>query len=278
MDLFGAKSRAKVPEGFGSPVRYVLRWAPSSRSTATVSARRSGAAGPRGVPPRATLFFDLGSPYTYLAAERAERLFARLEWLPASADVLHAAELTEDGCARSRDRALLLGLPFVWPEEPPSCVRGAMRVASLAAERGCGAAFVLAASRLAFCGGFDIDDPEILAEAAAAAGIGLRETLAAAGDVGARRPDRGGRAPAARRRRLAAARPARRAACCSAARTACSRPPPRAPPSERRAQRRHVRCRPYERLCSLIGSPRDGDRIVEGGAGSTSAGISSRAA
>jgi 2-hydroxychromene-2-carboxylate isomerase len=42
---------------------------------------------------------------------------------------------------------------------------------------------VLAASRLAFCGGFDIDDPEILAEAAAAAGIGLAETLRAAGDV-----------------------------------------------------------------------------------------------
>lgn len=145
--------------------------------------RRSRVAGTRGVPPRATLYFDLGSPYTYLAAERADRLFARLEWLPASADALHATELTEDGIRSVGERALLLGLPFVWPEEPPQPVRGAMRVASLAAERGCGAAFVLAASRLAFCGGFDIDDPEILAEAAAAAGIGLRETLDAAGDV-----------------------------------------------------------------------------------------------
>lgn len=147
-------------------------------------ARRGGVPGPRGVPQRATLFFDLGSPYTYLAAERADRLFARLEWLPASADALHAAELTDDGMRSVCERALLLGLPFVWPEQPPSSVHGAMRVASLAAERGCGAAFVLAASRLAFCGGFDIDDPEILAEAAAAAGIGLRETLAAAGDAG----------------------------------------------------------------------------------------------
>lgn len=146
-------------------------------------ARRSRVAATRGAPPRATLFFDLGSPYTYLAAERADRLFARLEWLPASAAVLHAAELTEEDMDAVSERALLLGLPFVWPEEPPHSVRGAMRVASLAAERGRGAAFVLAASRLAFCGGFDIDDPEILAEAAAAAGIGLRETLAAAGDV-----------------------------------------------------------------------------------------------
>jgi 2-hydroxychromene-2-carboxylate isomerase len=147
-------------------------------------ARGDRVAKARGVPPRATLFFDLGSPYTYLAAERADRLFARLEWLPASADELHDAELTVTEMHAVSERALLLGLPLVWPEEPRGSLRGAMRVASLAAERGRGAAFVLAASRLAFCGGFDIDDPEILAEAAAAAGIGLREALAAAGDGG----------------------------------------------------------------------------------------------
>jgi 2-hydroxychromene-2-carboxylate isomerase len=135
-------------------------------------------------PVRATLFFDLGSPYTYLAAERAERLFTQLEWLPASADVLHDGELTDEAMRAAYDRATLLGLPFVWPEDRPQSVRGAMRVASLAAEHGRGAPFVLAATRLAFCGGFDIDDPEILAEAAAAAGIGLHEALAAARDAG----------------------------------------------------------------------------------------------
>ncbi len=135
-------------------------------------------------PARTTLYFDLGSPYTYLAAERAERLFARLEWMPASADILQGVRLSDERVHAASERAALLGLPLVWPEEPSHNVRGAMRVASLAAERGCGGAFVLAASRLAFCGGFDIDDPEILAEAAAAAGIGLAETLAAAGDVG----------------------------------------------------------------------------------------------
>lgn len=147
-------------------------------------ARRSRDAAARGAPPRSTLYFDLGSPYTYLAAERADRLFAQLEWVPASAETLHAADLTEVGMDAVRERALLLGLPFVSPEEPPKNVRGAMRVAALAAELGCAAAFVLAASRLAYCGGFDLDDPEILAEAAAAAGIGLRETLTAAGDAG----------------------------------------------------------------------------------------------
>jgi len=133
--------------------------------------------------PRATLYFDLGTPHTYLAAERAERLFARLAWLPAAADVLQARTLGEEDRRAVRERAALLGLPFVWPEDSPHRAHGAMRVASLAAQRGRGAAFALAASRLAFCGGFDIEDPEILAEAAAAAGIGLRDALAAAGDV-----------------------------------------------------------------------------------------------
>jgi 2-hydroxychromene-2-carboxylate isomerase len=133
--------------------------------------------------PRATLYFDLRSPYTYLVAERADRLFDGLEWRPASADVLHGGELDEDAPRAAADRARLLGLPLVWPEDRPYRVLRAMRVASLAAERGCGGAFVLAASRLAFCGGFDLDDPEILAEAAAAAGIALDDAFHAAGDV-----------------------------------------------------------------------------------------------
>jgi len=133
--------------------------------------------------PRATLFFDLSSPHTYLAAERADRLFAGLEWQPASVGALPGAQLSKAGIRAASQRAALLGLPLMWPDEHPRPVRGAMRVAALASELGCGAAFVLAASRLAFCGGFDIDAPDILAEAAAAAGIGLHEALAAAGDA-----------------------------------------------------------------------------------------------
>jgi 2-hydroxychromene-2-carboxylate isomerase len=149
--------------------------------------------------PRATLFFDLRSPYTYLVAERADRLFDGLDWRPASADVLHGGELDDDAPRSAADRARLLGLPLVWPEDRPYRVLRAMRVASLAAERGCGGAFVLAASRLAFCGGFDLDDPEILAEAAAAAGIRLDECLRAGGD-----PRRDGAMEATGRRLLAA--------------------------------------------------------------------------
>src|SRR3712207_6951120 len=38
--------------------------------------------------------------------------------------------------------------------------------------------------RLAFCGGYDLEDPEVLGEAAAAAGIGLDDCLRAARDEG----------------------------------------------------------------------------------------------
>ena len=147
-------------------------------------ARRQEAARPGAI--RATLFFDLGSPYTYLAAERAERMFTGLEWRPACATALHCGALHgEDTWGAVAARAERLSLPLVWPQERCSSpVPGAMRVASLAVERGCAGVFVLAATRLAFCGGFDLDDPEILAEAAAAAGIGLHATLDAARDAG----------------------------------------------------------------------------------------------
>jgi 2-hydroxychromene-2-carboxylate isomerase len=149
-----------------------------------LKAARRRQASPR-VTARPAFFFDLASPYTYLAAERADRMFARLEWVPVSSEALQCAspDADHERAAIAR-RAALLGLPIVWPADPAMPVVGAMRVASLAAERGLGAAFVLAASRLVFCGGFDIDEPEILAEAAAAAGIGLGEMLRAAGDSG----------------------------------------------------------------------------------------------
>ncbi len=134
---------------------------------------------------RPTLYFDLASPYTYLAAERAEQLFSGLRWLPAYSERLGSGGMVDE---HERDhvaqRAAALGLPIVWPVGRPVRVVGAMRVAALASDSRKGAEFVLAASRLMFCGGFDIDAPEILAEAAAAAGIELGEMLHAAGDAG----------------------------------------------------------------------------------------------
>ena len=143
----------------------------------------------RGDPLRAEFLFDLASPFTYLAAERVERAFSGVRWTPASSTAVRRGSLASDPAALARarnaaeQRAAMLRLPLVWPETYPADVPAAMRVASYAAECGRGGAFALAAGRLAFCGGFDLDDPEILAEAAAAAGLGLDGCLRAAGEV-----------------------------------------------------------------------------------------------
>ena len=154
---------------------------------------------------RAEFFFDLACPFTYLAAERVERAFDDVTWTPASKTALRAGSLGSDVSAleavrtAAEERAAALRLPLEWPETFPADVPAAMRVAAHAADSGRGAAFVLAAGRLAFCGGFDLDDPEILFEAAGAAGLVLEDCLQAAGDRG-----RDGGIEAAGRRLLAA--------------------------------------------------------------------------
>jgi 2-hydroxychromene-2-carboxylate isomerase len=139
---------------------------------------------PRGRQARTTFSFDLALPQTYLAAERVDQLFSGVRWQPAYAEALWRGPVPADRIVEDAEaRAGALGVPLVWPEPFPSEVRPAMRAAALACELGRGAAFVLAAGRLAFCGGFDLGDPEVLAEAAAAASIPLDTCLAAAGDV-----------------------------------------------------------------------------------------------
>ena len=165
---------------------------------------RRGSAG--GARPRVTFAFDLASPWTYLAAERVDRLFVGVNWRPAYADVLPDPLAVADPSgpagrdaaerAAAERRAGELRLPLVWPDRAPDG-RQAMRVAALAAEQDRAAPFVLAAGRLAFCGGYDLDDPETIAEAAAAAGLGLDDTLRGRRRPRSRRRARGGRpAPA----------------------------------------------------------------------------------
>ena len=151
----------------------------------SLAARRAARAGTaaRPVRPQVSFYFDLVSPWTYLAAERVERNLAGVRWRPVVPDALAPEESDEAARHAVEHRAAQLRMPLVWPESWPTAGRSAMRVASLAAERGRAAPFVLAASRLTFCGGYDLDDPEALAEAAAAAGLGLEDALKAAGDV-----------------------------------------------------------------------------------------------
>jgi 2-hydroxychromene-2-carboxylate isomerase len=139
-------------------------------------------------PVRGEFLFDLACPFTYLAAERVERAFDDVKWTAASSTALRRGSLEPDAAtvvrAAAEERAAALRLPLVWPENWPADVPAAMRAATYAAENARGGPFVLAAGRLAFCGGFDLDDPEILAEAAAAAGVGLEGCLRAARDRG----------------------------------------------------------------------------------------------
>lgn len=148
---------------------------------------RERAAGGRAAVSRAEFYFDLSCPFAYLAAERVERSFREVVWRPAYSAALERRALSDPlaiGRLRraAEQRAAELRMPLQWPDRFPADVPAAMRVAAYAAEHGHGGAFALAAGRLAFCGGFDLDDLEILTEAAAAAGIGLEETLRAAGD------------------------------------------------------------------------------------------------
>jgi 2-hydroxychromene-2-carboxylate isomerase len=154
---------------------------------------------------RAEFFFDLASPFTYLAAERVDRAFDAVTWTPASAGKLRCRDLpageAEAGevAGRAEARAAALRLPLEWPERWPAPVPAAMRVAHHAAQEGRGGAFVLAATRLAFAGGFDLEDIDILTEAAAAAGLPLDACLRAA-----REDRRDGAAEASARRLLGA--------------------------------------------------------------------------
>ena len=143
-----------------------------------------GAHAPRSRFAKATFLFDLALPQTYLAAERVDRMFSGVRWQPAFAFELWEGEVpTVRLITEAEERAAALGVPLVWPEAFPTEVRTAMRVASLACDLGRGAAFVLAAGRLAFCGGFDLEAPDVLFEAAAAASLPLDLCIAAARDA-----------------------------------------------------------------------------------------------
>jgi 2-hydroxychromene-2-carboxylate isomerase len=130
-------------------------------------------------------FFDVACPFSYLAAERIERLLGVVEWVPAAGAALREGAAPVRACTDIFDaerRAAELRLPLVWPDRFPDSSPRALRAAAQAGRVGAGARFALAALRLAFCGGFDLEDPEILAEAAAAAGIQLRDCFNAIGD------------------------------------------------------------------------------------------------
>src|ERR1700733_13395697 len=204
---------------------------------------------------RVAFFYDVACPFSYLVAEGVERVLGEVEWMPAPAGGLDGgARRTrfEDAREAPEPRAEDMPLPLVCPDTFPANPRHALRAASHPAERGPGANFALAPTRLAFCGGFDLEDPEILAVAASAAGLSIPGCLTAA-----RGPSRDHTLWATARGLRAGGLRGRAAAAGGPARPALARG--RAPPRERRAAARTrslsrhaarhpvLACRPWRR-------------------------------
>lgn len=124
-------------------------------------------------------YFDLGSPYSYLAAERVNSVLGVVpEWQPillggiwahtgGSSWSLTAAR--EEGMAECERRAAAYGLqPIRWPDPWPGNTLTAMRVATFAKQTGRTVAFALAAFRQAFAAGRDLSETDNVLIAAAA--------------------------------------------------------------------------------------------------------------
>jgi 2-hydroxychromene-2-carboxylate isomerase len=132
---------------------------------------------------RPLFFFDLGSPYAYLAAERIAGVFEdagveQPEWQPIllgglfkrfGRDSWARGPRREDGIREIERRASAYGLPPVrWPEPFPGDMLTAMRAATFAKEIGRTTSFALAAFRQAFAAGRDLSVPDNVFIAAAA--------------------------------------------------------------------------------------------------------------
>ncbi|MCB0876109.1 MAG: DsbA family protein [Solirubrobacterales bacterium] len=144
---------------------------------------RGGAASGPDREPTVAFYFDLGSPYAYLSAERISRLFTdaelpQPEWKPVLLGALFArfdrgswAETAarEEGMREVERRAQAQALqPVRWPDPWPGDMLYAMRVATYAKSIGRTISFALAAFRQAFAGGRDLSLPDNVAIAAAA--------------------------------------------------------------------------------------------------------------
>jgi 2-hydroxychromene-2-carboxylate isomerase len=146
------------------------------------------------VPERAAFYYDLGSPYAYLAAERISGLFTEAgleqpEWRPILLGGLFAefdrgswSETPERGAgiAEVERRAGEYGLPPLrWPDPWPGNTLTAMRAATFAKQTGRVVSFSLAAFRQAFAGGRDLSEPDNVAIAGAACELHPRALLKA---------------------------------------------------------------------------------------------------
>jgi 2-hydroxychromene-2-carboxylate isomerase len=143
--------------------------------------------------PQITFYFDLGSPYAYLTAERmANTLPEPMRWQPLSLGGLFKANgrsswgLGEDrqaGMAEIERRARAHELPPIrWPDPWPGNYLMAMRAATFALAAGRGRELALRAFRDAFQLGRDLSIPGHVLDAAERAGLDRSEVEEATQD------------------------------------------------------------------------------------------------
>lgn len=134
--------------------------------------------------PEATFYFDLGSPYAYLTAERIDDVLSEPPiWQPISLGGLFKAngrsswalggdDSRQSGIAEVERRARDYQLQAVcWPEPWPTNYLYAMRVATYAFQVGRGRELTIEAFRHAFARGQDLALEENVLRAAERAGL-----------------------------------------------------------------------------------------------------------
>jgi 2-hydroxychromene-2-carboxylate isomerase len=146
--------------------------------------------------PRVTFYFDLGSPYAYLAAERLGTVLPEpVAWQPVllgglfkmsgrSSWALGDYRRRETGMAEIERRASAYGLaPMVWPDPWPSDYLAAMLATTLAFELDHGRDFTLQAFRNAFQRGWELSMPQPILDTAREVGIAPERVAAARSDA-----------------------------------------------------------------------------------------------
>jgi 2-hydroxychromene-2-carboxylate isomerase len=133
-------------------------------------------------------YYDLGSPYAWLAAERIGRLLPAAVWQPILLGALfkrYGSGSWAEGPARAQGmaevehRAAAYGLPPVrWPDPWPNDGLLVMRASTRATALGQGRPFALAAYRHAFVRGQDLSRPAGIALAARSCGLDADALLA----------------------------------------------------------------------------------------------------
>jgi|SRR5215210_1046367 len=140
-----------------------------------------------------TFYYDLNSPYAWLAAERVDELAGgEVRWVPVLLGAIFKATgrgswaLTGEraaGMAEVERRVAERGLPPVrWPEPWPGDGLAAMRAAVHAHEVGSGRRFALEAFRTHFVDGRALSEEGSLSLAAERAGLDPSQVLAATQD------------------------------------------------------------------------------------------------